>query len=192
MRSSLAGLQAYYERQFEEDGSTILFRMKGTGPAYKVSADERKSYLDETSYAVQRGRFWLIGIMITGILATVLFSVAIDRGDDQLGIYLGSGLSTAAGLAIWLRMLGMPNTRMKVRLIRRLPVKPALDREAIRRQKLSQISYGQLALIPLLSLVFLIQRDADPFSGWGRLLWLLPISITLVAAVQAYRKWRYS
>lgn len=192
MRSTLEGLQAYYERQFEEDGPTILFRLKGTGPAYKVSEDERKSYLEETGRAARRGIYWLIGIMALGVLANTAFAVLTDHGDDPLTIFLGTGLAVFAGMAVWLRMLGRPAGRLKDRLIGRLPVKPALDRAEVRRLKLSQIKYGQLALIPPISLVFLIQRDIDPFSGWGRLLWLLPISFTLVAAIQAYRKWRYS
>jgi hypothetical protein len=192
MRSSLEGLQTYYERQFVEEGPAILFRAKGTGPAYRVSADERKSYLEEMSSAAQRARLWLTRIMMTGMLATVSILVATNRGVDQVGIYLGVGLSVFAGMVAWFRVLGVPKARMNHRLVGRLPVKPALNRDETRKVTLSRISYVQLALAPLLSLLLLLKFGVNPFSGSGRWLWLLPASFTLLAGIQAFRKWRYS
>lgn len=61
----------------------------------------------------------------------------------------------------------------------------------MRRISLAKLTYGQLALVPLLAAALVWQMSAkyDVYHGWGRLWFITGGALVALAAVQAVRKW---
>ncbi len=79
-------------------------------------------------------------------------------------------------------------------LERRTPEGAALTKEEARALALSKITYGQLALVPLMGggLVWKMSNKTDVFHGWGLVWLILGAALIALAGVRAIQKWRFS
>ncbi len=78
-------------------------------------------------------------------------------------------------------------------LERRTPVGSARTREEVRRLMLSKITYGQLgfAVLAAFALLWNASTKGDVLHGWGILWVVFAAALVVIAAIQAFRKWRF-
>ncbi len=175
-----------FEKQFEPDGDGYIYRKYGTGSAYRITSAERDEFIADFRHAM---RWSLIGV-IAAILVFAAALSALDIGEKSL-VFFGFGVVICLPLFLAIKqMYAAPEFRLQHRktAMRGMPV------DERKRYALAQISYWQLAVLPLLGLLVLgwIAEEVDVKSGWGLTAWLIPISFALIAAVQGWRKFRVS
>ena len=75
----------------------------------------------------------------------------------------------------------------------RMPVAGARSPDEVRRLRFQRLKYGQLAAAAFGGLVipFVGSSHGDVFSGWNCLWLAFGAALILIAAVQAFRKWRF-
>jgi tetratricopeptide (TPR) repeat protein len=74
-----------------------------------------------------------------------------------------------------------------------MPVGGPRSTDEVSRLRFQRLNYGQLATAAFggLLIPFIGSSRADVFSGWNRLWLILGGSLVAVAAIQAFRKWRF-
>lgn len=182
---------AAFDNQFSSDDSGLVYRRWGSGPAYRITESEQ----DEFQRAFRRTKrlnslLTFLGLMIIiGGMAVWSTGEHIDPESREFSVAMWILLPLCMGpfLFVYMRSYTAPARELE----RRVAVAPALNKAERKQQALSKLSYGQLALIPLLPLLLLQGRtySLDVWHGWGRLWWLLFLGLTGLAVVQAYRKW---
>lgn len=181
-----------FDRQFTEENGRLFFRCYGKGPAYAVTETQRNEWRKQ----FKRGQMWLM----TGLIGTMLIAVMVivlataDTGKLSNGAMIWATLVCmvplfAISLVINRRLFSVPERELEGQ---QLQVAPALDRKQARATFLQRITYKHLAGIAGLSCILPLRMsgDVDEFHGYGRLVWLFPALIILLAAMQAYRKYR--
>ncbi len=188
-RHRIDHLVALFEEQFAPDGADFIYRKDQKGPAFRISAAERDAMVGAFRRQYRR-LFW--ACLVAAVVAIVL--VALLAGDPnssagRLGLY-GSMVAIVIALLAGICWIREQPARM---LDRKPQVAGPLDREAVRQLNFSKITYGQLALVlPLAPLLWWeIWQMTDPLHGWGLLGTGFTIGLVLLAAVQAFRKWRF-
>ena len=129
--------------------------------------------------------FWGV---VAGVIVLVGAMVALfDQPDGRVTI---AGTMALGGFAVWLHLRSW--RRPERELARRLPSFPALDRTAARREKLSRVTWGNLALGPVFAVVLASRAwgDGGGVQGWTALWIAAGVALVVVSAVQAWRKWR--
>jgi hypothetical protein len=185
------GLICNFERQFEEDGmGGYVYRLGGTGRPIPVGVGERRRFVSQ--YATRVFLTWgamLIAALLfflhfySGVLhsTTVLPSSVIFR-DPFFYAGMIAILLPPTALLWWFR--GAPERALKDRAGGPEPTRD--ERRALFFRKLS---YGRLALTGLVgawSYEYIARGD------WDRRWIFMPPLIVAVAAVQAFRKWRFA
>jgi hypothetical protein len=179
-----------YDAQFGEENGHFVYRRSGKGEAYRIT---QEAYEDlRAAYIRQYRRTYLLfmALTLTALSAILAGMMMLDVPSDSLAFYVILGATIAPLIALFVHMNHRATTAPARLFEREIPVAPALDREERRRRALGRISYGQLLLAPVVGLVLLfsLSDDVDIWSGAGRLAWLIPAGFSLLAAVQAWRK----
>ena len=172
-----------FAEQFTPHGSGFLYRRDHTGAGYAISVAERDAFV--AAYArAWRVCFWAI---TSGVV--VLIGVTVVLFDEPSMVVTVSGTGALIALFTWLHLRSW--RRPERELARRMPSLPALDRQAARREKLSRIGWGNLALVPIFAAMLAMRgwRDGG-VHGWDALWIVAGAALIVLCAVQAVRKWR--
>jgi tetratricopeptide (TPR) repeat protein len=175
--------------QFEQDGSNFIYRRSQKGEAFRVSPAEHDRFLDEFDRNLSRAK-WIIYLGLTVVLGgIVLFSFRRSSDLSQGVLFLGVGLAMMPYLAYYRWAWAAPARE----LAGRIPIAGARASEEVRRLRFQRITYGQLAGAAFggLMIPFIGSSRQNVFSGWNRLWLVFGGALILLAAVQAFRKWRF-
>lgn len=179
--------------QFAQDANNIFYRRSQVGEGYRVSAQERDAFIAEYDRALRTAK-WILYAGLFGVTGIVIAISMLRAGDFSTagllaGIAVVMGVNFAYLFWAW---------RAPVRQLQgRMPIASALSTEQAQRLKFGKIKYPKLALVAVagLGLPFLgaarTSGLAPLFAGWNWL-WLAGgAAMILLAAVQAFRKWRF-
>lgn len=189
-RRSSARMRDLFADQFmPSDGGDYIYRRSGKGEAVRVSAAERDLFVADFARFLRRSTWGVFAATIALIAALVFLAPVTGRGQDQMPMTVGIGAIVASFLVVSHRGW----TRPARALARRAVVARALTGEEARRLALSKITYGQLALSVLMAGMLAVNHSPGRGMphGWDAL-WLAAAALMVaVAAMQAFRKWRY-
>ena len=177
-------LSDMFAAQFTPHSSGFLYRRNHVSAGYVVTGAERDAFVA----AYRRDWRRLFWGAIAGVI--VLIGVVIVLFDEP-----GAGVTIASTFSL-IALLMLPHLRSWRRpereLARRMPTMPALDRQAARREKLSRIGWGNLALGPIFSLMVMSNAwdGDDGVHGWSAVWIVVGVALAALCAVQAWRKWR--
>jgi len=177
-----------FQDQFQPDGQDYLYRKYQKGAPIRVSAEERDRFIA----AFRRSWTFLVwmgaAIYVPSLIVLLIYVPAAAAHENMI---IWSSMAIFLGLVV-AGMYWYWNVPMRA-LRSRGTSGQALSPVEARRLAFSKISFGQLATVPVLAAVLLwrVGRRNDIWSGWGRL-WLVPaVALIVLAAVQAFRKWRF-
>ena len=175
--------------QFDQDGTNFVYRRSQKGDALRVSAEERRKFIEEFDRNVRRTK-WIIYAGLTVVFGGTI-GISLLRGFElsQAAIFIGIGV-VMIPYFVYFRWAWAAPAR---ELAGRTPVAGERSPDEVRRLRFRRMTYGQLAVSAVGGLVFpfIGSRHGDIFSGWNRLWLLFGGAIVLLAAVQAFRKWRF-
>lgn len=174
--------------RFEQHGNNWIYRPTLSAPPVSVSDSER----DDVIRTFKRNYFLLIGLCVGGTSLAVALMVFFDPGSgpeiDQGTLWaVSAALIGGFGIA-WYWIWREPTRRFA----RRAPTGKALDNKEARRVALGKLSYFQLGSTAVAIWLFALSH----IMGEHRSPWTLPgwvafaILTSIIAAVQAVRKWR--
>ena len=185
-------IYAFFEEQFEPKDGGFLYRKDGKGPAYLVSKAERDAFVSRFKWSM-RSAAAAMALVMAGSIAVLLL-----RSDQasHAAITAVTICSVALGLIPWFLIYRYAMHFPGNSVLGRSPVSPALSSEEVKRKFFRKLSYRQLALLPLISLVWLAPGHGghgwlNPMHGTARLWWLAFAAFVVLAGIQAYRKWRF-
>lgn len=190
MGGSVQRMRESFEAQFEVSGENrYLYRRNQKGEPIPVTSGERDRFIRQ----YVRRIWFILGSMMAVLVAfigVVIWRAAVTNSEiPDIAIYVGIGAITVAaiGLMYWVR--GAPARGLEGRS----PVGRERTTEEVRAILFKKISYGQLAGVAVMGAIlpFTLRSHPDLFHGWGRLWLVFGAAIVLVAAVQAFRKWRF-
>jgi hypothetical protein len=188
-RDPWAQSKQQFDDQFELDGDHFLYRRWQKGPPIRVTADERQRFIDDYARRLRYANWGIIGGLF--FVVGLLLWWTLRSGSEVPDILLYAAISTVAvmnvGYSLW------AGTAPNRELNRRAPVGRERTREEMRRMLNSKTSYSQLAGIAFVGAIlpFGLKSHPDVFHGWGRLWLLFSGIIVSLAAVAAFRKWRF-
>lgn len=177
-----------FSARFEANGGAFIFRPNLNTAPVRVSVAER----DEEVRRFRRSVRWVLGsfvvITVAALLALMTLYIVYELGDPSwttwlvlLPLFVGAGVATAY-------VYKAPDRRFA----QRCPVAPKLGLDEIRRRTFEHISWGTLAIVPLVTLVILIPRRGEQIFDLSFNIKIGIVGIVMVvAAVQAFRKWRF-
>jgi hypothetical protein len=175
--------------QFQASGSDFIFRASQKGEAIKVSSAERDQFIEQFSRDLSRAK-WIIWISIVLVLAgTVGVSVVRNRDVFEPAIFIGMALAMIPYWIYFRRAWGAPVRQLDGRM----PVAGALSPDEVRRLKFSRMTYSQLAIGALSTLVFpaIAAKRGPLLSGFNAVLMALGLALLVLCAVRAFSKWRF-
>jgi hypothetical protein len=188
MSGAYSFLKDEFAKRFEPNGEGYLFRNRLGAPGYAVTAAERDQFVAEFDLRVTwSGRAFFVALLVL-CLGGAWYAVenAIELTQWMiLPVIIGAMIINVA-ISLW--FWGEPVRRLEGRA----QVAEALPMATARREALRKLGWDRLGLcVGVAVLVAWQGYTQDPtFSGWSRL-WLLGAGVLLVvAAVQAFRKWR--
>jgi len=184
-RSSLDGLSATFADQFEPDGANFIYRRHMTGPAFRVSAAEREAFI----HAYQRRMRISLSSLVAAVVILIVLGVGLipdlEGSEADFAYYALLGITILAILVIVRWAWNAPARDLD----RRTPMAPALSKDEARRLTFARISYAKLAAVAIVAAALAVGRATDED---GSALWLaVAVGLPLLAAVQAFRKWRF-
>jgi tetratricopeptide (TPR) repeat protein len=175
--------------QFEQDGTSFVYRRSQKGEAIRVSPEERRKFIAEFDENVRRAK-WIIYVGLTLVLGGII-GFSLLRGSDlsQAAIFGGIGLVMIPYFAYYRWAWAAPSRELGSRT----PIAGERGPDEVRRLRFERIAYGQLAGAAFggLMIPFIGSSRQDVFSGWNRLWLVFGGGLVLFAAVQALRKWRF-
>jgi tetratricopeptide (TPR) repeat protein len=178
-----------FDDQFEENGNSFTYRKSQKGEAIRVSAEERTRFIDEFNRNLRRAT-WGMYIGFAVVVGGILLLTLVEGADvSQAAIYAGIAVVVVPYLAYYYWAWGAPQRE----LAGRTPVAGERPPEEVRRLRFERMTYGQLASAGLggLALPFIASSRHALFSGWNRLWFIFGGAMVALAAVQAFRKWRF-
>ena len=175
--------------QFEPDGSDFLYRKSMKGGPVRVSRSERDAFISTFNRRLRYSTWSILPATLLLIGLLVVLAPDSDTPSAKVATYLGIGLILVPFLAGYYWAWNAPARELE----RRPLAGEAYSREEVRKRALGKITYGQLALVPLMAVAMLWKVSAknDVLHGWGRLWLLAAVALILLAAVQASRKWLF-
>lgn len=183
-------MKASFEEQFEAAGENrYLYRKNQKGEALPVAAEEKERFVRQYVR-----RIWLImgGMMAAlGVFWGLLIWWTVSTSSDfqEKPSYVGTILIAAIAVVLMIWVRGAPARELQGRM--------SVGRERTRDEMLAiffkKTSYGQLAMVAMAGVIlpFMLTTRFDVFHGWGRLWFASGGALILLAAVQAFRKWRF-
>jgi regulator of sirC expression with transglutaminase-like and TPR domain/MFS family permease len=188
-RGSWDSLRKAFADQFEQDGTGFVYRRSQKGEAIRVSAEERRKFVDGFDRNVRRSK-WMIYLGLSLVLGGILALSLLENYEvSQVATFAAFGLAMIPYFAFNQWAWSAPARE----LAGRTPIAGELSSDEVRRLRFQRISYGQLAGVAAggVAIPFIGGSHQDLFSGWNRLWLLLGSALVLLAAVQAFRKWRF-
>jgi hypothetical protein len=186
---SWARIRRLFADQFEPDGDGFIYRRSQKGEAIRVTSAEHQGFIDQFNRQVRYANWSIyIGVFLA-LGAAVLVSVLSRSDSADPVIYFCIALGTVPYFILYYRAWAAPARELEGRM----PIAGALSTEEVRRLTFGRISYGKLAAVAAGGIVlpFFGSNRHDVFSGWNRLWLVLGAALVLLAAVQAFRKWRF-
>jgi hypothetical protein len=183
-------LRETFEAQFEAAGEErYLYRRNQKGEPIPVTAEERDRFVREFGWRIRL----VMGGMIVGLLGFwgVLIWWTVSRQEDlpRARMYAGTIIIAVAvtGLMYWVR--GAPARELDGRS----SVGRERSAEEMRAIFFRKITYGRLAGVAAVGAGIALSRATreNIFVGWHRFWLVLGAAAVLIAAVQAFRKWRF-
>ena len=177
-----------FSDRFEPAGDGYIFRSKLTAPGYAVSAAERDQFVADHARRSRWATWGLAGLMTVALLLGA--TVFIASGRDVPTLYIGGVVLGSVLLAfVVTRWIWSAPARC---LHGRAPVAPGLGKIEARREGLRRLSWQNLGLAVGVAAFVLFRgyREDPTFSGWHGLWLVASGGLLLLAAVQAFRKWR--
>jgi len=186
---SWAQVRQTFAKQFERDGSNFIYRRSQKGEAIRVSPDERNKFIEEFDRNVRRAK-WIIYVGLSLILGGIIaFSLFRPTDLSQGVIIIAIGLAMIPYFAFYRWAWTAPARELGGRT----PIAGERPSDEVRRIRFQDMTYGQLAgaafggvMIP-----FIGSSGQNVLSGWNRLWLVFGGAVVLLAAVQAFRKWRF-
>lgn len=178
-----------FAAQFEPDGNDFVYRKYAKDAPIRVSASERNRYIEAFNRSTKFRLWGVTGGTIFLILMLAFYSVETNTDISGPPLYCGLGAIMAAYMVGHYWAWNRPTRELR----ERGTIGEARSRAEMKRRFLAKLTYGEIVGAAGTSIIPLIQVDLkrDLFSGWN-LLWLvLAAFILCLAAVQAYRKWRF-
>ena len=185
-------MYAFFEEQFEPKDGGFLYRKGGKGPAYLVSKAERDFFVSRFKWSMRSAAAAMVLVM-AGSIAVLLFR--LDQASNA-AITAVTIFSVVLAVIPWFLIYRYAMHYPGNSILSRSPVSPALSKEEQKRKFFRKLSYRQLALLPLINLIWLAPGRGrhewlNPMHGTARLWWLAFASFAGLAGIQAYRKWRF-
>lgn len=180
-------------RQFIPDEEGLVYRRHGYGPAYRVTEEQAGDFLAQYMRATRRARAVLLFLTLSAGAASglLLAQAAASASDAPFAIFAIANVLVLVGGYVWtdLRNQSRPDRELSAGSLSTAP--PLEEREWMHAQ-LAKVPWIHFAGLPLVGLfvVWALRGSIDPFAGWGRLIWLVPAALFLLAASQAGLKWR--
>lgn len=176
-----------FAQRFEADGDGYIFRRNLRAAPVRISAAER----DEAVNAFGWSYWWLFGGLLIAIVLLVVSLVLLNPTDEPVGdgpLYAGLAIIIALFVLVWMRVWSAPARRFSHKAV----AGPERSRAEARKMGLAQISWSNLALVPVMAVIVIYKgfNRTDPNVGWGRLWLVTGGGLVLLAAIQAIRKWR--
>lgn len=182
-------LRQSFAEQFEPAGANFVYRRSQKGEAISVSPKERTKLIDEFGQNIRRS-MWIMYAAMAMIFGVVLgFSLLKDVNLTQIDILVILVAATVPYVAYYRWAWAAPS-RM---LAGRTPIAGERSPDEIQRIRFKRVTYRGLAVAGFAGALvpFYGSAHQDIFLGWNRL-WLgFGGGLTLFAAVQAFRKWRF-
>ena len=185
-QTSRENLRRSFALQFEPDGVGFLYRRDRKGPALRLSAEERDDFVAGYARAV-RILSWSIVVGIVAVFG-VLAAMGIEDRPNEHRLAVAAVVVIgfmAAHTWVWYA----PARVLSYRVPTAAPTPPE-DRKV---SFFARIEYPKLAL-GLAAAPFMVwsaSRVTDVLHGWGRLWVVAGVSLFVLIAVQAFRKWWY-
>lgn len=175
--------------QFEQDGANFIYRRSQKGEAIRVSAEERSRFIEEFDRNVRRSK-WIIYVGLTLVLGGII-GFSLIRGTDfsQAATFIGIGLVMIPYFAFNQWAWAAPVRELGART----PIAGERSPDEVRRLRFQRMTYGQLAGAAFGGVVipFIESSRQNVLFGWNRLWLVFGGALVLLAAVQAFRKWRF-
>jgi hypothetical protein len=178
-----------FSDQFEQDGSSFIYRRSQKGEAIRVSDEERSKFINEHDRNLRRAK-WIIYVgLILATTCAIAFSLLTSSDLSEGAIAASVVIVMVPYIAYYRWAWGAPSRELEGRT----PIAGERPSDEIRRLRLQRITYRQLATAAGVGLAvpFFESTRQDIFSGWNRIWLILGAAIILLAAVQAFRKWRF-
>jgi tetratricopeptide (TPR) repeat protein len=175
--------------QFERNGTNLVYRRSQKGEAISVSAAERSKFIDEFDRNARRAS-WIIYIVLTLVVAGIItFSLLSGSDLSEGAFFVGIGLAMIPYFAFYRWAWAAPARE----LAGRTPIAGERSSEEVQRIRFRRMTYGQLAGAAFggLAIPFIGSSRQNLLSGWNRVWLVFGAALVLVAAVQAFRKWRF-
>lgn len=182
----------YFVGQFIAEDGLLVYRRHGTGPAYRITEQQRLDWITGFNRQNRMLQAWLVAAMLI-FFGGLLF--VLDGSDRQPsnGTLAATGIIASVIFIASFTWLSMRNAVRPARdLAGRAPLAPELDKREWSRSKLRETRWGNFAVAPLAA-IFIIWRLSEEFDiwrGWGLFAWLAPIGLVGFAGLQALRKLR--
>lgn len=178
-----------FANQFEKCGRDYIYRKSQKGEAFRVSVLEHDRFLEQFNRNLRRAA-WIMYVAIAVTLGAVVLVTLHADTDLTLPITVGSIALAMIPYVLYFRWAWAAPAR---ELAGRAPVAGERSPDEVRRLRFQQITYGQLAVAAIggLAIPFIGGARQDVFSGWNRLWLVFGGALVLVAAVRAFRKWRF-
>lgn len=180
-------LRLLFAQQFEGEAPDITYRRNSKSAPVRVSAEERAAFIAAFARTIRYSSWGLMTGMI--VLTIVLVTVAVSSNSDvsNLSIYGGIGVLLALFFGLIFRAWYAPARALQDRLT----TGAARSSDETRRIHFASISYGRLAVLAVFGALLIIANRRDVYLGW-EWIWVVFGAVMLtVAAVQAFRKWRF-
>ncbi len=187
--SSFDRVRQVFADQFSQDTHGFIYRKGQKGPAIRVSEDERDRFVATFNSRIRYAAWSIFPATVALIFVLVWLIPDSDSPAANRAIWAGTAMILAAFMAIFYWAWGAPSRELH----NRAPEVAALTKDEARALAFSKITYGQLALGPLmgLGLIWKMSAKTDVLHGWG-LIWLaLGGGLIAICGVQAIRKWRF-
>jgi hypothetical protein len=185
-------IAAQFTRQFLEENGTLVYRRHGRGPAYQVTDEQVQSFVDEYMRRTRIARLslFLATIVLGGGGALLLADVQPLPSDGMIAAWAIGLVVVLVGAFVWAELRSQTSPERV--LGGSAPISAEIDNDEWTRRQLEAVPWINFVILPLVGLfiVWAFRDDVDAFGGWGRLIWLVPIAMTMLALVQGLRKWR--
>jgi uncharacterized membrane protein YfcA len=190
---SVQQMRDNFEAQFEAAGENrYVYRLNQKREPIPVTAEERDRFIRQYVRRIWFVLSGMVGVLLAflGLIIWRTFATNSELSDVQL--YIGIGVISVVAICLMYWVRGAPARELEGRT----PVGRERSTDEMRAIFFRKISYGQLAGVAGFGVIFPFmlafgRSPIDVFHGWGRLWFVLSAAFVLLAAVQAFRKWRF-
>lgn len=193
VRGSVDNMRESFAAQFESAGEgKYLYRRNQKGPAIPLTPEERDRFIRQYVRRIWFIMGGMVGILLAFWGVVIWWTLSADGSFSDVAMYVGTAVIAVAAIVPMYRIRGAPARELNGRT----PLAGERSAEQMREIMFHKLTYGQLAgaaaFGPFVPLMMAFGRHpVDVLHGWGRLWLALGAALTVLAAVQALRKWRF-